>query len=178
MKQKPIIRQRKIVARSRYFAVEQLDLEFANGATRMFERVAGRSRGAVIIVPLLDQDTLLLVNEYAAGVDRYELGFPKGMLNQGEDLHQATDRELKEEVGYGARDIQVIKETTAVPGYWGSSAMIVLARDLYPEKLIGDEPEPLEVVPWKIQDYKALLKRDDFTEARSIAALLLVKELV
>ncbi|MEM1243896.1 MAG: ADP compounds hydrolase NudE [Pseudomonadota bacterium] len=177
MKQKPIVKQKKIVARSRYFAIEQLDLEFSNGATRQFERIAGRSHGAVIIVPLQADDTLLLVSEYAAGLDRYELAFPKGMVNAGEDLVAATDRELKEEIGFGAKNIEAIKQTSAIPGYWGNHATIMLARDLYPEKLIGDEPEPLEVVPWKIQDYKQLLKREDFTEARSIAALLLVKAL-
>ena len=50
---------------------------------------------------------------------------------------------------------------------------IYIASDLYPSKLAGDEPEPLEVVEWPISDYKNLLKQSDFKEARSIAALLL-----
>jgi ADP-ribose diphosphatase len=47
---------------------------------------------------------------------------------------------------------------------------------LYPEKLVGDEPEPLDVVPWKISDYQRLLLEPSFSEARSIAALMLVKD--
>jgi ADP-ribose diphosphatase len=41
--------------------------------------------------------------------------------------------------------------------------------------LPGDEPEPLEVVKWSIHDVDALLAKDDFVEARCIAALLLAQ---
>jgi ADP-ribose diphosphatase len=53
---------------------------------------------------------------------------------------------------------------------------IFLGENLYPEKLEGDEPEELEVVPWRLTDYQQLLAANDFNEARSIAALLLVKD--
>jgi ADP-ribose diphosphatase len=53
---------------------------------------------------------------------------------------------------------------------------IVLARDLYPEKLEGDEPEELEVVPWPISDLQRLTARDDCTEGRTIAALYIARE--
>jgi ADP-ribose diphosphatase len=53
---------------------------------------------------------------------------------------------------------------------------IVLARDLYPEKLEGDEPEELEVVPWPISDLRALTAREDCTEGRTIAALYIARD--
>jgi len=62
------------------------------------------------------------------------------------------------------------------PGYLFHTTHIVLARDLYPRRLEGDEPEPIEVVPWKISQLDRLLQRDDFTEARSIAALYMVRD--
>jgi ADP-ribose diphosphatase len=53
---------------------------------------------------------------------------------------------------------------------------LILARDLYPQRLEGDEPEPLEVVPWKLADAASLLARDDFTEGRSLLALYLAQD--
>jgi ADP-ribose diphosphatase len=53
---------------------------------------------------------------------------------------------------------------------------IVLARDLYPEKLEGDEPEELEVVPWPISDLHSLTARNDCTEGRTIAALYIARD--
>jgi ADP-ribose diphosphatase len=49
----------------------------------------------------------------------------------------------------------------------------VLARDLYPKSLPGDEPEPIEVVPWRLDAIDELLAREDFNEARSVAALFI-----
>lgn len=53
---------------------------------------------------------------------------------------------------------------------------MVLAEDLYPQRRAGDEPEPIEVVPWRLDALDALLAREDFSEARSIAALFMVRE--
>jgi ADP-ribose diphosphatase len=38
---------------------------------------------------------------------------------------------------------------------------------------VGDEPEPLEVVRWPLAQAEELLTHMDFSEARSIAALML-----
>jgi ADP-ribose diphosphatase len=53
---------------------------------------------------------------------------------------------------------------------------LVVARDLYPERLVGDEPEELEVVPWKIAELDQLMLREDFSEGRSLAALFIARQ--
>ena len=77
----PKINSRNQVARSRLFAIEQLELTFSNGEERQYERMLGSGNGAVMIVPMLDADTILLVREYCAGTHSYELGFPKGLID-------------------------------------------------------------------------------------------------
>lgn len=158
------------------YRMERLDLEFSNGERRQFERLHGRGRGAVVVVPMLDADTVLLVREYAAGVHRYELGLVKGRIDPGETPEQAADRELKEEAGHGARSLQVLRMLTLAPTYMSHATALVLARDLYPERLPGDEPEPPEVVPWRLDALHELILRDDFSEGRSIAALFIARE--
>lgn len=172
----PIIHARRDVAQSPFLRAEQLDLEFSNGERRTYERLQSHGLGAVIIVPMLDDDTVLLVNEYAAGLGRYELGLPKGRLDQDETVEQGADRELKEEVGCGARKLTILHHLSLAPAYMTHMAHVVLAQDLYPERLQGDEPEELEVVPWKLADLHTLIARDDVTEGRSIAALFMARE--
>lgn len=176
MRQKPKILNAVTLAKTRLFHIQQLDLRFSNGVETRYERLVGSERGAVLIVPLLDHDTVLLIREYAAGIDRYELAFPKGRIEHEEDLLAAADRELKEEVGYGARSLHHLTSMSLAPGYLGHFTHVVLARDLYPEKCIGDEPEEIEVVPWPISRFNELLGRSDFTEARSIASLFMARE--
>lgn len=174
----PVIHETRVVNEGGRFPVEQLDLEFSNGVRRTYERMRGSGRGAVIVVPLLDAETVLLVREYAAGLHTYELGLPKGRLERGEDVIEGANRELKEEVGYGARDLKIVHRLSLAPTYMSHVTHVVLARDLYPERLEGDEPEELEVVPWKLDRLHELVQRDDCTEGRSIAALFIARELL
>ena len=125
---------------------------------------------------MLDRDTVLLVREYAAGVHRYELGLVKGRIDAGESPIEAANRELMEEAGYGARELSVLRDITLAPVYMSHATHLVLARDLYPQRLPGDEPEELEVVPWKLDDIDQLILREDFSEGRSIAALFIARE--
>lgn len=158
------------------YRLERLDLEFSNGERRRYERLHGRGNGAVVVVPMIDEDTVLLVREYAAGVHRYELGLVKGRIDAGETPLQAADRELKEEAGYGARRLDVLRALTLAPTYMSHSTHLVVARDLYPQRLPGDEPEELEVVPWKLARLHELILREDFSEGRSIAALFIARD--
>lgn len=177
MPEKPTILERKTVAKSRLFCIEALDLRFSNGAERQFERLTRGTLGsAVLIVPLLDEQTVLLVREYSAGVDRYELGLPKGKTEPEEPMLEAAERELKEEVGYGARDLFKLARFSVAPGYLEHETEIILARNLYADKLPGDEPEDLEVVPWRLDEINALIATGECTEARSIAALFMTNE--
>lgn len=172
----PIIHQRRLRDPSKIFEIEQLDLEFSNGERRTYERMKSRGLGAVIIVPMLDENTVLLVREYAAGLHHYEVGLPKGRLEENESVLQGANRELKEEIGYGARDLKELTQLSLAPGYMTHVTRIVLARDLYPEKLPGDEPEELQVVPWPINDLLSITRRDDCTEGRTIAALYIARD--
>jgi len=164
------------VASSRLFEVEALHLEFSNGEQRVFERLASRGYGAVLVAPMLDDDTVLLIREYAAGTGRYELGLPKGRVEPGEELIQAANREIMEEVGYGSRDIRWLKSVSLAPGYMGHHTNLLLARELYPARLEGDEPEPLEVIPWRLSELDQLVAMEDFSEGRSLLTLFLVRE--
>ena len=138
--------------------------------------MAGSGRGAVLLVPFINDDEFLLVREYAAGTHTYELGFPKGLIDPGESAEEAANRELKEEVGFGAKVLHPLHSLNMAPAFFDAKMTIFIAEGLYPEVLLGDEPEPLEVVKWSIHDIDALLAKDDFVEARCIAALLLAEK--
>jgi len=158
------------------FKIEKLDLEFSNGQKRTYERLRTHGLGAVIVVAMFDDDTTLLVSEYAAGLHHYELGLVKGRLEAGETVLEGAERELKEEAGYGARNLVELTSLSLAPGYMTHITHVVLARDLYPEKLLGDEPEELEIIPWPLADLHSLVQRPDCTEGRSIAALYIARD--
>lgn len=176
MPKKPQILSSKMIASSECFHVQALEMQFANGERRRYERLKSRGHGSVIIVPMLDEDTVILVREYGAGLDDYFLGLPQGVVEAGETAMEAANRELMEEVGYGSNALSPLKKIAISPGYMTHLTDIVLAQELYENKLPGDEPEPLEVVTWPLSGLDELVKREEFCEPRSIAALFLARE--
>ena len=173
----PIIHSRQAIENSHGLR-EVLDLEFSNGERRRYERSIQKGHGAVMIAAMPDPDTVLMIREYAAGTHRYELCLPKGRIDKGETVLEAANRELKEEVGFGAGRLTRLRAITLAPTYMTHAIELVLAEQLYPERLVGDEPEPLEVVPWRLDNLHALVLREECSEGRSLAALLVIKELL
>jgi ADP-ribose diphosphatase len=175
---KPKILDTKILASTKLFQIEGVHLRFSNGEVRHYERLRGHAHEAVMIIPVVDNETILLVREYGVGLEDYYLGLPKGTVGIGEDTLVAANRELMEETGYGAKKLCFLKSLSSAPAYTTRKMKLVLATDLYEKKLPGDEPEEIEVVPWKLDALDLLLEREDFHEARTIAALYMVRDLL
>ena len=58
----------------------------------------------------------------------------------------------------------------------GENMTLVLARDLYPQRLEGDEPEPLDLIYWPLSEIDRLLAHPEFNEARAMTALFMVRD--
>jgi len=63
----PEIRARRVQTPGKLFKVEILDLEFSNGNKRTYQRLRTHGLGSVIVVAMRNDDTVLLVREYAVG---------------------------------------------------------------------------------------------------------------
>ncbi|MEA3304047.1 MAG: ADP compounds hydrolase NudE [Pseudomonadota bacterium] len=173
MRQQPVVTDTRKIAQSRIFHIEEMDITFPNGATRTYERLLGSRQDSVIILPFVDDDTILLIREYAAANECYELSLPKGMVDAGEKPLDAANRELQEETGYAAAELRYLHKFNIAPGYICHTSHAVVATGLTPSPLQGDEPEQLEIIPWKLANLDKLLRHPDFTDARAIATLLL-----
>ncbi|MBH0193692.1 MAG: NUDIX domain-containing protein, partial [Nitrospira sp.] len=121
MRDKPKILSTQTLAQTRLFRVEQLDLQFSNGAVVQYERLHSSSKGAVLVVPMLDQDTVLLIREYAAGVHRYELGLPKGLIEPAHSPGETALKEAWEEAGLAYK--QALKEAPFDPSLQNKYAL-------------------------------------------------------
>ena len=178
MPQKPTILDHQLVAESRLFGIERLQLRFTNGEERVYERLRTPRIPAVLVVAVKDNGNVLLVREYACGTHNYQLALPKGAMDGHETVFEAANRELMEEAGHGAREFTELKALSMSPGYMGHMIHVVMAEDLFEKSLPGDEPEPLEVVEHPLEDIDSLLLMEDFTEARSLAALYMVRDIM
>ncbi|RBJ66936.1 ADP compounds hydrolase NudE, partial [Pseudomonas sp. MWU12-2534b] len=139
MRLTPTLLAREIVPTSRLCCVVEVQLPFSNVVERTHARLLGKGAGygAVMIVAMLDAEHAVLVEEYFGGTDAYELSLPKGLIEPGEDMLSAAERELKEEAGFGARQLAHPTELYLIPSLSSQTLQVVLATDLYVERLEG-----------------------------------------
>jgi ADP-ribose diphosphatase len=93
----PKILNKKSIFRSKLFDIKEADIEFNNNILK-YEIISGTGNGAVLIVPIINND-IIFIKEYAAAVDDYMITFPKGKIDNGETIVEAANRELQEEIG-------------------------------------------------------------------------------
>lgn len=105
---------------------------------------------AVCIVPLLPNDTVLLIREFRYPLNAWCLSFPAGLMEPGETIRQCAQRELMEEVGcrinpaYGDNATLVLRQAGySSTGLTEENVQVVMAR------VIRDgapQPEPNELI--------------------------------
>ncbi|WP_373777427.1 ADP compounds hydrolase NudE [Glaesserella sp.] len=162
------------IAKTRIFEVQSVDLRFSNGEQRTYERLTPQRRSSVMVIPI-HHNQLIFVKEYAVGPERYELTFPKGIVDAGEQPVESANRELQEEIGFAARCIEPLRSLYSGPSHMYGLMHIFVAQDLYPSQLEGDEPEPLEIVYYPLDKIDELLSDPNFAESRNLSALFLLK---
>ena len=175
----PKILKVSTTAKSRLFEIESVHLKFSNGANVIYERLAVESStDAVVIIPMLDDQNLILVKEYAVGIEKYQFALPTGLIEKNEEIHDAANREMMEEIGYGADEMRTLHTLYLAPSFTGFKAHVVLATKLYEKKLEADEPEPLEKIIWPLKQLNEILNTQEVSDSYSLAALYLVRDYI
>ena len=153
------------------FDVFKVFLQLPNGGERVYDLV--EHSGSVTIVPVDDQGRIYFVTQYRVGADDRLLELPAGVLEQGEDPLVSAQREIREEIGMGARDLTSLGSFYLAPGYTSEYMTIFLARGLYPAPLDPDEDEFLEIVTLPIETVYQKAFGGEIQDGKTLAALLL-----
>ena len=128
--------------------------------------------GAVVILPLLSDGTVILIRNrrYAVGQSLIEL--PAGTLEKGEDPMNCAGRELIEEAGFLAGRLQRLTAFYASPGIISERIYAFAAHDLEPAAVDLDEGEEIEVVPTSFTEALEMIRDGRIQDAKTIATLL------
>lgn len=174
-KQLPEILKIETIAKTRIFEVQTVDLRFSNGEERIYERLTPQRRSSVLVIPIQNNE-LIFIKEYAVGPERYEFSFPKGIVDAGEEPVESANRELQEEIGFGAKKLDFLRSLYSGPSHMYGLMHVFVAEDLYPSKLRGDEPEPLEIIRYPLNKIDELLADPSFAESRNLSALFMLRD--
>lgn len=128
--------------------------------------------GAVVIIPLLDNDQVLLERQYRYPVGRVMTEFPAGKLDAGEAPLACAQRELLEETGFSAREWAYAGAMHLAIAYSTEIIHIFFARGLVPGAAQLDDDEFLEVRCAAIDEVVQQCRSGGITDAKTLTCML------
>jgi ADP-ribose pyrophosphatase len=157
------------VFEGRVFNVRQDQVLYPDG--RRFQMDIVDHRDAVTILPVDSDGQIWFIRQYrhAAGKELIEL--PAGVAEPGEEMLVCAQRELQEEIGMGAKNMEKIGGFYLAPGYSTEYMHVFLATDLYPSSLPGDESEFLSVEIIDARRALSLAESGQLDDSKSLIAL-------
>lgn len=158
---------------SKKFQVRERQVPARGGGTRPRHYI--HSQDAVVVVPELDADTLVLIRNRRFSVGQELLEFPAGTLEPGEDPAECALRELEEEAGYRARALVKLGDFYTSPGLLTEKMFVFLARDLEEVGQKLEETEHIEIEKCSRAELLALVQKGQLRDGKSLAAFFLLQ---
>jgi ADP-ribose pyrophosphatase len=148
-------------------------LKYTDNQGRELTREVVRHPGAVLIVPVLDDRTLVMIRNYRIAPDETLWEFPAGKLEPAEDPLAAAHRELEEETGYRAGKIWKIGEFYTSPGFADELMRVFVAEQLTYAGQRLEAGEDIVVQNIDRDDAMAMVHDGRLRDGKSIAGLLM-----
>jgi 8-oxo-dGTP pyrophosphatase MutT (NUDIX family) len=142
-----------------------------------FDRHVVHHPGAVVVVPVIDDDAIL-VRQWRVATGRALLEVPAGKRDvDGEPPEVTANRELEEEIGYHAGRLEPLCEFYNSPGFCDEYTYLFLATDLEarPRAAVSAEEAAMTIERVPLPRVDELIAARELVDAKSIIGLLLAR---
>lgn len=116
---------------------------------------------SVVIVPVTDDDHVLLVRQWRHAADQHLIELPAGLIDPGESVEETARRELREETGHEAGEVTVLGTAYLSPGFTDEQSTFVLATGCTPIETERDPDEPIQIAQVPLTQVPDLLLPGD-----------------
>lgn len=149
-----------------FLKVQRDTVRLPDGKTSLREYI--KHPGAVVVLPVFNDGTVLLERQFRYPPDRIFIEFPAGKIDPNENPLDCAKRELQEETGYTARDWKFVCTIHNAIAYSDEHLDIYLARDLIAGERKLDDGEFLEVFQASVEDMLAWVREGKITDVKTV----------
>ena len=145
------------------------------GGVRAVREVV-RHRGSVAALPVHDDGRVVLLRQYRYAVDQPVWELPAGRLDQGETAPEGARRELEEEVGLRPARLESLCVFFTTPGFCDEVMHLFRATGLTEVPPRPEADERIEIGTFPLEEARAMIRRGEVREGKTLVALLLEGE--
>ena len=158
-----------LIYNGNYLSLINVDVELPDG--NLSNRDIIKHPGACAIIPFLNDNEVILVEQFRKPLEKTLLEIPAGKLNKNETPITCAHRELEEETGYKAKDIIYLGKIATAPGFCDEIIHLFKATNLYEGKKSCDEDEFTDIKKFTLDEIKLMIKKGEIIDTKTISIL-------
>lgn len=159
----------EVLCENNFLKWNLLEVKLPDGSTS--KRNLIEHPGAAAILPVFDDGKVLLVRQYRKAIESETLEIPAGKLDKGEDPALCAKRELEEETGYKAKNIEYLGKIATAPGFCNEIIYLYKATGLEKGEKHTDEDEFTENVIISLEEVKEKIKSGEIIDCKTLSIL-------
>lgn len=152
-----------------YLNLMNVQVELPNG--KLSNRDIIKHPGACAIIPFINENEIILVEQFRKPLERTLLEIPAGKLNKNESPITCAHRELEEETGYKAKDMIYLGKIATAPGFCDEIIHLFKATNLYDGTKSCDEDEFTDIKRFTLDEMKLMIKKGEIIDTKTISIL-------
>lgn len=162
---------RELIAKGSIIDYYQDVIQVPNGNIVRWDFIA--HQGAAAVVPVTEDNKILMVRQYRNALDRYTLEVPAGGLNGlDEPTKVAAARELEEETGYRSENLEFLISIRTTVAFCNEKIDIYVAKNLLPSQQHLDEDEFINVEAYDVKALLSMIYAGKIQDSKTICAIM------
>lgn len=158
-----------VIYNGNYLDLINVDVKLPNG--NFSNRDIIKHPGACAIIPFLNDNEIILLEQFRKPLDKTILEIPAGKLNKNEEPLSCAHRELEEETGYKAKNMIYLGSIATAPGFCDEIIHLYKASNLYKGTKSCDEDEFTDIKIFTLDKIKNMIKNGDIIDTKTISIL-------